>query len=118
MSKKTIELEVIQCDYKDENGNRCANEGDRDSIRICCVCGIDVCSTHSDLSTVTARVLKNDLLVVGQHRYVYSFCANHIDDLKKLIIEKFGDRYEVGSNVYGGVPNATGTPDVIPVTFK
>lgn len=116
MSKKTIELQVVQCDYIDENGQRCAKEGSRESIRICRVCGIDVCENHSDLTTVTSRVL--DMLVAGQTRDVYSFCIEHIDDLVNLVIEKFGENYEVPPSYYGGFPGATGTPNAKPIFFN
>lgn len=116
MSKTTIELEVIQCDYKDENGQRCTKEGPRKSMRICCVCGIDVCENHSDLTSVTSRVL--DFLVAGQTRDVYPFCFEHMDDLIKLVIEKFGDKYEIPPSYYGGFPGATGTPNAKPIFFN
>ena len=116
MSKKTIELEVIQCDFKDENGHLCTKEGPRESMRTCRVCGIDVCENHSDLTTVTSRVI--DLLVAGQTRDVYYFCFEHMDDLVKLVIEKFGDDYEVPPSHYGGFPGATGTLNAKPIFFN
>ncbi len=114
MSKREISVELFQCDYKDENGLRCANDGNREAIRICCVCGKDVCKMHSDLSTITVRGLKaphfNNMPVVGQYRYVYSFCVDHVDELKKILTDRFGDSYEVPSTTFGGAPSATGTP--------
>ena len=118
MSKQTIELEVIQCDYVDENGDRCANEGNRESVQICCVCGIDVCESHCDLSIVTSRVLDNKMFVPGQHRHVYPLCAEHVDNLMNLIVEKFGDKYEIPPSHYGGYPGATGTPNAKPIFFN
>lgn len=118
MSKKTIELEVVVCDYKDGNGELCSREGTRESIRICRVCGIDVCEHHSDLSIVTSRVLNNNMLVAGQHREVYPLCIDHMDDLMNMIVEKFGSEYEIPPSYYGGFPGATGTPNAIPIFFN
>jgi hypothetical protein len=116
LSKTTIEIEVIQCDHVDETGQRCTKEGPRESIGSCRVCGIDVCDNHSDLTSVTSRVL--DMLVAGQTRDVYCFCIEHMDDLVKLVIEKFGDRYEIPPSYYGGFPGATGTPNAKPIFFN
>ncbi len=118
MSKKTIELEVVVCDFKDEHGEQCTHEGNRESIRVCSVCGIDVCEYHSDLSIVTSRVLDNDMLVAGQHRHVYPLCVYHMDDLMKMVVEKFGSEYEVPPSYYGGFPGATGTPNAKPIFFN
>ncbi len=118
MSKKTIELEVVVCDFKDDNGEQCSREGGRESMRICRVCGIDVCEYHSDLSIVTSRVLDNNMLVAGQHREVYPLCVEHMDDLINLVLEKFGNEYEVPPSYYGGFPGATGTPNAKPIFFN
>ena len=118
MSKRTIELEIVQCDYKDESGLRCTREGSRESIGQCCICGIDVCGSHSDLTSVTSRVLNNSMLVAGQHRYTFNFCIEHMDDLMNMVIEKFGDKYEIPPSYYGGFPGATGTPNAKPIFFN
>jgi hypothetical protein len=73
MSKKTIEMEVVQCDYINEQGERCSHEADKDSM-----------------------------LTAGQTRNSYCFCVEHLDDLINLVIEKFGDKYEIPPNHYGG----------------
>jgi len=118
MSKRNVELEIVQCDYKDENGQRCTREGSRESVAKCGICGIDVCDRHYDLTTITSRVLNNSMLVAGQHRYVYSFCIEHMDDLTKMIVEKYGNDYEVPPSYYGGFPGATGTPNAKPIFFN
>lgn len=102
MSKKTIELEVIQCDYVNENGERCLFEADKEKMRICNVCGIDVCESHSGMSYVTSRVISDSMLRAGQNRYAYCFCAEHMDDLIKLVLETLGDKYEIPPNHLGG----------------
>ena len=102
MSKKTIEIEVVQCDYVCENGERCLHEDDKSKMRSCNVCGIDVCESHSGMSYVTSRVLSDSMLRAGQHRYAYCFCAEHIDDLMSFVVKKLGDKYEVPPNHYGG----------------
>ena len=118
MGKKTVELTVIQCDYIDESGERCTNEADREKIRVCSVCGIDVCERHSDLSIVTSRVLDNNMLVAGQHRHVYPLCVDHMDTLMNLVKDKCGDDYEIPPSHYGGFPSGTGTPDAKPIFFN
>jgi len=102
LSKKTVELEIVQCDYVNENGELCSNEGDRDKMSTCSICGIDVCGAHSDVSYVTSRVLSDSMLRAGQHRYSYCFCVKHMDDLIGFVVEKLGDQYEIPPNHYGG----------------
>ncbi len=102
MSKKTVQLEVAQCDYVNEKGERCSYQADKDQMGTCSVCGIDVCKNHSEVSYVTSRVLSNSMLRAGQHRYSYCFCIEHMDHLINFIVEKLGDQYEVPPNHYGG----------------
>ena len=102
MSKKTIEIEVVQCDYVDESGERCSHEADKEKMRACDVCGIDVCETHSGMSYVTSRVISDSMLRAGQNRYAYCFCVEHLDDLISFVVEKLGDHYEIPPNHYGG----------------
>lgn len=102
MSKKTIELEVVQCDYVNENDERCSFEADKERMATCSVCGIDVCRDHSEVSYVTSRVISNSMLRAGQHRYEYCFCVEHVDDLIKLVLDTLGDKYEIPPNHLGG----------------
>ena len=102
MAKKTIEIEVVQCDYVDENGERCTHEGDKDRMGTCTVCGIDVCDVHSGMSYVTSRVVSDSMLRAGQHRYGYCFCIEHIDDLIKFVLDQLGDKYEIPPTHLGG----------------
>ena len=102
MAKKTIEIELVQCDYVDESGERCSNEGDKDRMRSCNVCGIDVCDDHSGMSYVTSRVISDSMLRAGQHRYGYCFCVEHMDDLINFVVDKLGDKYEIPPTHFGG----------------
>ncbi|MGB3365494.1 MAG: hypothetical protein WBB48_12040 [Thermodesulfobacteriota bacterium] len=102
MSKKTIELEVVQCDYANENGERCSFEADKERMGTCSVCGIDVCGNHSEVSYVTSRVISDSMLRAGQNRYAYCFCVEHVDDLIRLVLETLGDKYEIPPNHLGG----------------
>lgn len=102
MSKKTIELKVVQCDYVDENGERCLFEADKERMGTCSVCGIDVCGDHSEVSYVTSRVISDSMLRAGQNRYAYCFCVEHVDDLIRLVLETLGDKYEIPPNHLGG----------------
>jgi len=56
MSKREIKVEVLQCDYEDNDGERCKNEGDREAIKECGVCNRDICITHYELTTVTIQL--------------------------------------------------------------
>ncbi len=102
MSKKTVELQIVQCDYVNENGERCTYEGNKEQMGICSVCGVDVCGTHSDVSYVTSRVLSDSMLRAGQQRYAFYFCVVHQDDLINFVLEILGDKYEIPPNHYGG----------------
>lgn len=102
MGKKTIQIEVVQCDYVNENGERCSHEADKNKMRTCNVCGIDVCESHSGMSYVTSRVISDSMLRAGQSRNAYCFCVEHIDDLINFVIEKLGDQYEIPPNHFGG----------------
>ncbi|MEM7007920.1 MAG: hypothetical protein AAF462_02180 [Thermodesulfobacteriota bacterium] len=109
MSRKEIKITVIQCDHTHEDGTRCEVQGQREAIRICCVCGKDFCETHSDLNTVTSTVVSNGKLQAGRHRYLYSFCKEHTDQFVEMIIEKFGNNYEVPATNFMLVPGSSGT---------
>ena len=102
MAKKTIEIEVVQCDYVNEDGERCTHEADRERMGTCTVCGIDVCDSHSGMSYVTSRVVSDSMLRAGQHRYGYCFCVDHMDDLIKYVVDKLGDTYEIPPTHLGG----------------
>ena len=102
MGKKTIEIEVVQCDYVNEQGERCLHEADRERMRTCNICGIDVCDNHSGMTYVTSRVLSTDMLRAGQHRYAYCFCVEHMDDLMNFVVDKLGDKYEIPPDHLGG----------------
>ena len=93
---------MVQCDYVNENGERCSHEADKDKMSNCSVCGIDVCGSHSEVSYVTSRVLSDSMLRAGQHRHAYYFCVDHMDDLMNFVVERFGDDFEIPPNHFGG----------------
>ena len=102
MSRKTVEIEVVQCDYVNDDDERCLHEADKDRMRTCDICGIDVCENHSGMTYVTSRVLSTDMLRAGQHRYSYCFCVVHMDDLMNFVVDKLGEKYEIPPDHYGG----------------
>ena len=93
MSKREIRIELYQCDHTDENGERCAAQGDREAIKECGVCGNDICITHYDLSTIT-------VLGTREH-FTYYFCEEHTDEFRQTLIDKFGDTSPVAQTGYG-----------------
>ena len=93
MSKREIEREVLQCDYVDEDGNRCVNEGDEQAIHVCGVCHKDLCITHYDLTTVTVQGTRD--------HFTYYFCPSHNDQFMETLVEKFGDSRPVAQTGYG-----------------
>ncbi|MEQ9619739.1 MAG: hypothetical protein RIG61_11270 [Deltaproteobacteria bacterium] len=95
MSKKEIQLEVFQCDHEAEDGERCANEGDRDSVKSCHVCHKDLCKAHYHITTVVflraGGQFTTGLLQGTRLRFLYYFCSHHSDEFMNTVIEKFGE---------------------------
>lgn len=94
MSKKTIELELIQCDHVDENGERCTNDGSKDVIKDCHICHMDLCKTHYQVTTVVflqAGGNVSSLFHGHRLRFLYYFCNEHSDLLKDTVIERYGE---------------------------
>jgi len=93
MSKREIEIEVLQCDHVDEDGERCDNEGDNQAIKVCGLCQKDLCITHYELTTVTIRGTRD--------HFTYYFCPHHNDEFMDTLVEKFGDTRPVPQTGYG-----------------
>ncbi len=93
MSIKTVSREVYQCDYVDEDGERCEREGDKEAIKTCSICGKDFCTGHYELTTVTIQGTRD--------RFTYYFCENHVDEFMENLINKFGDTRPVPQTGYG-----------------
>ncbi len=94
MSKTTIEVEVIQCDHVDERGERCTIEGNRDVIKNCHVCHIDLCKTHCQITTVVFLQAGGDVssLFHGHRlRFLYYFCSEHSALFESTVIERYGE---------------------------
>lgn len=95
MSKKEIELEVFQCDQEAEDGKRCTNEGDRESVKSCHVCHNDLCRTHCHITTVVflraGGQFTRGLLQGRRLRFLYYFCSHHSDEFMNTVTEKFGE---------------------------
>jgi len=88
MSKRTIEVDIYQCDYVDERGNRCDKEGERQAIRACALCGMDLCSKHYEMVQVGGMGSRANLM--------YHFCEDHMDEFLDTLIKTFGDTRSVG----------------------
>ena len=86
MSKKTIEVEIYQCDNTDESGEKCDLEGERNSIKECAKCGMDLCSRHYQFLTVTRH---------GANILSYHFCHDHANEFVDALIERYGDSRSV-----------------------
>lgn len=93
MSRKTISREVYQCDYVDEEGERCGREGDKEAIKTCGICRKDLCITHCELTTVTVQGTRD--------HFTYYFCMDHTDEFIKSLVEKFGNTRPVPQTGYG-----------------
>jgi len=93
MSKREIKVEVLQCDQKDNDGERCKNEGVREAIKECGICHKDICITHYELTTVTIQGTRD--------HFTYYFCSLHTDEFMETLVEKFGDTKPVPRAGYG-----------------
>ncbi len=93
MSKKQIQLELFQCDYENESGERCLRGGDREAIKVCGVCGKDICIAHYELTTVTFHATRD--------HFTYYFCPNHTDEFRRILIDKYGDTSPIPQTGYG-----------------
>jgi len=93
MSKIIITRQLFQCDHVHENGERCEREGDREAIKTCSICGIDLCITHSELSTVTVQGTRD--------YFTYYFCPDHTDEFLDTLALKFGNTRPVPQTGYG-----------------
>lgn len=83
MAKKTVSIEVFECDHVDENGARCANEGPRQAIKECALCRKDLCSRHYETLSVTR--------MGGTTALTYFFCSEHADEFLNTLVKTFGD---------------------------
>jgi hypothetical protein len=92
MSKKTVTIEVFECDHVDGNGVRCANEGPRQAIKECALCRRDLCSRHYEMLSVTR--------MGGMNALTYFFCSEHADEFLSTLIKTFGD---TGPVAYAGM---------------
>lgn len=83
MSKKTITVDVFQCDYVDENGERCSTQGERQQIRECVMCKKDLCNRHYELWNVGSQP--------GRVSLTYIFCHEHAEEFIDTMVKTLGD---------------------------
>jgi hypothetical protein len=93
MSKKTIDVEMFQCDFVDEDGDRCEREGDREAIKSCGICRKDLCTSHAELTTISLQGTRD--------HFTYYFCEEHTDQFIEALVERFGDTRPVPQTGYG-----------------
>jgi len=93
MSKRDVEIELIQCDHVDAQGTRCTGDGDAEAIKTCGVCGKDLCITHYELTTVTIQGTRD--------HFTYYFCEIHTDEFMQTLVDKFGDTRPIPQTGYG-----------------
>ena len=92
MSKKTITVEMYQCDHVLEDGTRCESEGERQGIKSCALCQKDLCGRHYEQITVSSHG--------GRDTLTYHFCDDHTQEFMDTLINTFGDTRPVS---YGGM---------------
>ena len=92
MSVKTIEVDIYQCDHKDARKQQCELQGERNQIKQCVKCGMDICSRHYQLITVNRG---------GSTLLSYYFCFNHAEEFLGALIEDLGDTRPTGSGGMG-----------------
>jgi len=83
MSSKTITVEIFQCDHVSDDGERCASEGERITIKTCALCQKDLCSRHYEQISVSSRG--------GRESLTYHFCDEHTQEFMDTLINTFGD---------------------------
>ena len=88
MAKTTITVDIYECDYKDDKGEKCELKGERSSIKECAICGIDLCSRHYQFLTVSRH---------GGNILSYYFCNEHSNEFIELLVNKYGDTRPQGS---------------------
>ena len=93
MSKREIEVETYVCDHVEEDGEKCETSGDREAIKECSLCGSDNCITHYEVTTVTIQSTRE--------QFTYFLCAEHTDEFRNILIDKFGDTSPVAQEGYG-----------------
>lgn len=82
MSIEKIEVEIYRCDHEGASGERCELKGERQAIKQCITCGMDICSRHYQLITVNRS---------GGILLSYYFCFAHAERFVETLIEDFGD---------------------------
>ncbi len=92
MSVKTIEVEIYQCDHVSPGGERCELSGERNQIKQCVRCGMDICSRHYQLITVNRS---------GGTLLSYYFCFDHAEEFINSHIEDLGDTRPTGAGGMG-----------------
>jgi len=83
MSKKTITVDIFQCDDVEGNGSRCTNQGERQAIKECSMCKKDLCSRHYQMLSINK--------MGGVTALSYFFCAEHAEEFINTLIKTFGD---------------------------
>lgn len=82
LSKKQITVDIYQCDHIDEESSRCDIEGERQSIKQCAMCKMDLCSRHYQMLSVTRS---------GSTLLSYFFCPKHAEEFIDTLVKTFGD---------------------------
>ncbi len=83
MAKRTVTIEVFQCDYVDEKGVPCTNDGSRQAIKECAVCKKDLCSRHYEMFSLSNTS--------GRTSLTYFFCQEHAEEFINTLIKTLGD---------------------------
>jgi len=59
MSKRTVKVDMFQCDYTKKSGERCDIEGERIQIKLCAMCSKDLCNRHYQSLSVSINNVRH-----------------------------------------------------------
>ncbi len=82
MSKRTVKVDMFQCDYTKKSGERCDIEGERIQIKLCAMCSKDLCNRHYQSLSVSINNVRH---------LTYFFCEDHSEEFINTLIKTFGD---------------------------
>ncbi|MGQ0793581.1 MAG: hypothetical protein ACT4NX_05765 [Deltaproteobacteria bacterium] len=86
MGKKTITVDIFQCDFIDDKGS-CSNEGERPAIKQCAICKKDLCNRHYE----TFNIQKLSGPTGASGTLIYFFCWDHSQEFINMLVQTLGD---------------------------
>ena len=93
MSVKTIDVEIYQSDQVSTlGGEQCKSSGERNQIRQCVRCGMDICSRHYQMITVNRS---------GSTLFPCYLCFDHAEKFISSHLEDLRDTRPTGAGGMG-----------------